>query len=170
MEFEVSLGNTDIIKAIAYSHVRNKAIWVMCIFTSLLINGVSIVGLSAMEWPLQESISAVGDFFIWLFGLFFMGLGLTVLSLVANPKWRKGRVGKHNIEINSRGIVESTDYNRSEIYWSSVHCVSSRSGGLYFLHSGADSFLIPRSSFDSAEAWRDFENLFFKYYGCSRSS
>lgn len=170
MEFEVNLGNTDIIKAIVYSQVRNKAIWAMCIVPSVLINGISVVGLWAMGWPLQESISVAGDFLIWIFGLFFVGLGLAVLSLVANPKWRKGRIGIHKIEINNKGIVESTDYNRSEIYWPSIRNVSSKSSGLYFLYSGADSFVIPRSSFESEESWEEFKSLFFNYYGCRKNA
>lgn len=170
MEFEVNLGNADIIKAITYSHIRNKSIWAMCIVPSMLINGISVVGLWAMGWPLQESISVAGDFLTWIFGLFFIGLGLTVLSLVANPKWRKGRIGLHKIEINDKGIIESTDYNRSEIYWPSIRKVSSKPSGLYFLHSGADSFLIPRSSFKSAESWKEFKTLFFNHYECSKNA
>ena len=170
MEFEVNLGNLDITKAIIYSHVRNKAIWATCIVSSVLINGISVVGLWTMGWPLQESISVTSDFFIWIFGLFFAGLGLTILVLVANPKWRKGRVGLHKIEINEKGIVESTEYNRSEIYWPSIRNVSSNSSGLYFLHSGSDSFLIPRSSFNSIESWQEFESLFFSYCDSNRNS
>lgn len=164
MEFEVNLGNLDITKAIIYSQLRNKAIWAMCIVPSVLINGVNVVGLWAMGWPLQESISVAGYFLIWTCGLFFVGLGLTILSLVANPKWRKGRIGLHKIEINEKGMVESTDYNRSEIYWPSIRKVASKPGGLYFLHSGVDSFVIPRRSFKSAESWKEFESLFFTYY------
>ncbi len=170
MEFEVNLGNTDIIKAIVFSQVRNKAIWAMCIVPSVLINGVSVVGLWAMGWPLQESMSVVGGFLIWIFGLFFVGLGLTILSLVANPRWRKGRVGLHKIEINEKGMVESTDYNRSEIYWPSIRKVSFKSSGLYFLHSGADSFVIPRSSFNSAESWKEFESFFIDHYERSKNA
>jgi hypothetical protein len=170
MEFIVNLGNTDIIKAIVYSQVRNKAIWAMCIVPSVLINGISVLGLWAKGWPLQESISVASDFLIWVFGLFIFGLGLTILSLVANPKWRKGRVGLHKIEVNDKGIVESTDYNRSEIYWPSIRKVSSKPSGLYFLHSGADSFVIPRSSFKSAESWREFEKSFFDHYECSKNA
>lgn len=169
MEFEVNLSNTDIIKAIVYAQVRNKAIWAMYIVSSVLINGISVVGLWALGWPLQESISVAGNFLIWIFGLFFVGLGLTILSLVANPKWRKGRVGLHKIEINEKGMVESTDYNRSEIYWPSIRKVSIKSSGLYFLHSGADSFVIPRSSFHSAKSWNEFESIFINHYERSKN-
>ena len=164
MEFEINLDNIDITKAIVYSQLRNKAIWAMCIIPSILINGVSVLGLWAMGWPLQECISVAGDFLIWIFGLFFVGLGLTILSLVANPKWRKGRVGHHKIEINEKGIVESTEYNRTEIYWPSIRKVSSKPGGLYFLHSGAESFVIPRRTFKSSESWKEFESYFFDQY------
>jgi len=164
MEFEINLGNLDMIKAIVYAQFRNKAIWAMCIVPSVLINGVSVVGLWAMGWPLQESISVAGDFLIWIFGLFFVGLGLTILSLVGNQKWRKGRIGLHKIEISEKGMVESTDYNRSEIYWPSIRKASSKPSGLYFLHSGADSFVIPRRSFKSIESWQEFESLFFSHY------
>lgn len=170
MEFEVNLSNVDMAKAIVYSQVRNKAIWTMCIVPSILINGVSVVGLWAMGWPLQESMSVIGDFFIWIFGLFYVGLGLTILSLVGNPKWRKGRIGLHKIEINEKGMIESTEYNRSEIYWSSIRKITSKSSGLYFIHSGADSFVIPRSSFETIDSWKDFENLFFTYYERSENA
>lgn len=170
MEFEVHLGNLDIIKAIVYSHVRNKAIWAMCIVSSVLVHGISVVGLWAMEWPLQETISIASDFFIWIFVLFFVSLGLTIFALVANPKWRKGRIGLHKIEINEKGIVESTEYNRWEIYWPSIRNVSSKSSGLYFLHSGLDSFVIPRSSFNSIESWQKFETLFFSHYDSKKNS
>ena len=164
MEFEINLGNLDATKAIIYFQVRNKAIWAMCIVPSVLINGISVVGLWAMGFPLLECLSVAGDFLIWIFGLFFVGLGLTILSLVANPKWRKGRIGLHNIEINEKGMVESTEYNRSEIYWPSIRKVTSKPSGLYFLHSGADSFVIPRSSFKSIESWQEFEKLFYSHY------
>ena len=164
MEFEINLGNLDITKAIIYSQARNKAIWTMCIVPSVLINGISVVGLWAMGFPLQDCISVAGDFLIWIFGLFFVGSGLTILSLVCNPKWRKGRVGLHKVEINENGMIESTDYNKSEIYWPSIRKVTSKSSGLYFLHSGADSFVIPRSSFKSNKSWQEFESLFFSYY------
>lgn len=170
MEFDVNLGNRDITKAIIYAQLRNKVIWAMCIATSVLINGISVVGLWAMGWPLQESLSVAGDFLVWVFGLFFVGLGLTILSLVANPKWRKGRVGLHKIEINEKGIVESTEYNRSEIYWPSISKVSSKPSGLYFLHSGAESFVIPRSSFKSLENWKEFESFFFTHYERNKSA
>ena len=164
MEFEINLSNLDMTKAIIYSQVRNKSTWAICIVPSVLINGISVVGLWAMEWPLQESISVLGDFLIWVFGLFSVGLGLTILSLVGNPKWRKGRVGPHKIEINEKGMIESTEYHRSEIYWASIHKVSSKPSGLYFLHSGADSFVIPRSSFKSVDSWQEFESLFLSHY------
>ena len=102
MEFEINLSRFDITKAIIYSHVRNKTIWAMCIIPSILINGVSVLGLWAMGWPLIESLSVVADFLIWIFGLFFVGLVLTVLSLLLNPKWKKGSVGFHKIEINEK--------------------------------------------------------------------
>jgi len=164
MEFEVNLSSLDITKAIVYSQIRSKAIWAMCIVPSVLINGVSVVGLWAMMWPIQECLSVAGDFLIWIFGLFYVGLVLTILSLVGNPKWRKGRVGLHKIEINEKGIIESTEYNRSEIYWPSIRKASSKPSGLFFLHSGADSFVIPRSSFNSVEDWRKLESLFFSHY------
>lgn len=170
MEFEVNLSNTDIIKAIVFSQVRNKAIWAMCIVPSVLINGISVVGLWALGWPLQECITLAGDFLIWIFGLFFVGLGVTILSLVANPKWRKGRIGLHKIEINEKGMVESTDYNRSEIYWPSIRKVSFKPSGLYFLHSGADSFVIPRRGFKSAESWKEFESFFISHYERSKNA
>ncbi|WGO98118.1 YcxB family protein [Saccharophagus degradans] len=170
MEFEINLGNLDITKAIIYAQARNKVIWAMCVVPSLLINGISVVGLWAMGWPLQDSISVAGDFLIWIFGLFFVGLALTILSLVANPKWRKGRIGRHKIEINKKGIVESTEYNRSEIYWPSIRKISKKASGIYFIHSGADSFVIPRSSFKSPESWDEFESFFFAQYEQSKNA
>lgn len=170
MEFEINLGNMDVIRAISYAQFRNKAIWAMCIVPSVLINGISVVGLWAMGWPLQESISVLVDFLVWIFGLFFVGLGITILSLIANPKWRKGRVGHHKIEITEKGMVESTDYNRSEIYWPSIRKVSAKSSGIYFLHSGSDSFVIPKSSFKSPESWKKFEDFFFKQYEYNNNS
>jgi len=164
MKIEIILGNWDVIKAIVYSHARNKPIWAMCIIPSVLINGVSVVGLWAMDWPLDGIISVTGDFLLWIFGLYFVGLALTLLSLVGNPKWRKGRIGRHTIEIDERGIIESTEYNRSEIYWPSVRNVSSKPSGIFFLHSGSDSFLIPRHAFDSSESWQKFENKFYALY------
>jgi hypothetical protein len=170
MEFEINLGNLDVARAIIYSQVRNKVIWAMCIVPSTLINGISVVGLWAMGWPLHESVSLAGNFLIWIFGLFFVGLGLAILTLVGNLKWRKVRIGIHIIEINEKGMTESTKYNRSEIYWPSIHKVSSRSSGLYFLHSGLDSFVIPRKSFKSEKSWDEFKNLFFSYYENSKNT
>lgn len=164
MEFDVNLNNLDIARAIAYTQVRNKALWAMCIVSSILVNGISVVGLWAMEWPLHESMFVAGDFILRIFILFVICLGLTTLVLLANPKWRKGRVGHHRIEVNETGMVESTEYNRAEIYWPSIRKVSSKPSGLYFLHSGAESFMIPRRSFKSLKEWQDFEGLFFSHY------
>jgi len=123
-----------------------------------------------MEWPLHNSISVATNFLMWIFGLFFVGLGLTILTLVGNPKWRKGRIGLHKVEINKKGIVESTEYNRSEIYWPSIRKISSKSSGLYFLHSGAESFVIPRKSFASVESWQEFESFFFAQYKSNKNA
>ncbi len=121
---------------------------------AVLINGISVVGLWAMEFPVDESFSVLMDFLSWIFGLFFVGLGLTIASLVLSLKWRKGRIGLHRIEITDKAMIESTEFNRSEIYWSSISRVSSKSSGLYMLHSGADAFVIPRRCFPSNESWR----------------
>ena len=164
MKLEVNLSSFSIIKAIVFSQLRNKAIWAMCIIPSILINGVSVVGLWAMGFPFQECLSVALDFINWIFGLFLAGLVLTVISLVCNPKWRRGRVGLHEIEINEKGLIESTQYNRSEIYWSSIHSASSKQDGIYFLHSGSDVFVIPRNSFNTEESWREFVNLFYSHY------
>ncbi|WNO11288.1 hypothetical protein [Teredinibacter sp. KSP-S5-2] len=51
MEFEIYLGNLDITRAIIYAQARNKMIWAMCIVPSVLINGISVVGLWTMGWP-----------------------------------------------------------------------------------------------------------------------
>ena len=170
MEFTINLGSMDIIRAIIYAQSHNKAIWGMCIVPSVLVNGVSVVGLWAMDWPLNECISVAADFLIWIFGLFSVGLALTIISLVANPKWRKGRVGLHQIEINEKGMVESTDFNRSEIYWPSIRKVTSKSSGLFFLHSGAESFVIPKSSFNSSASWNEFEKVFYELYERSKNA
>lgn len=153
MEFEISLSSIDLIKIITYAQLRNKAIWTMCLISSTLINAISIAGLWAMGWPLIESISVVMNFLICVLGLLSVGLGCTVLSLVANPKWRKGRVGLHNIELNDKGMIESTEYNRSEIYWPAIRSVSVKSSGIYFLHSGSDAFFIPSKGFSSSAEW-----------------
>ena len=160
MEFEINIRNMDIIRMITYAHIRNKAIWAMCLIPALLINSISVVGLWAMEFPFQESLSVLGDFFMWLFGLFFAGLFLIIITLLLNPKWRKGRVGVHKIEITEKGIIESTEYNRSEIYWLSIHRVSSKPSGLFFMFSGSDAFVIPRHNFESEASWREFESKF----------
>lgn len=164
MEIDIELSSADITKAIIYSHLRNKFIWAMCILPAVLINSVSVVGLWAMGWPLAESLSVATDFVYWVLGLYLVGLFLTILSLVANPIWRKGRVGPHKIELTEKGIVESTQYNRSEMYWPSIRKVSVTFSGLYFLYAGSDSFLIPRRSFPSENAWREFEDKFFSLY------
>lgn len=90
MEFEVHLGNLDIIKAIVYSHVRNKAIWAMCIVSSVLIHGISVVGLWAMEWPLQETISIASDFFYMDFRSIFCQFGSNNFGACSQSKMEKG--------------------------------------------------------------------------------
>ncbi len=52
MEFDIYLSNMDMIRAIIYTQVRNKAIWIMCIVPAVLVNGISVIGLWAMGFPL----------------------------------------------------------------------------------------------------------------------
>lgn len=161
MKFEINLKSIDIIRAIIHAQIHNKVIWAISIGTAIIINGISVIGLWAMGFPLQETLSVFGNFLIWVFGLFSVSLVVTILSLVCNPKWRKGRIGLHKIEITDKGMIESTEYNRSEIYWPSIRKISSKPSGLYFLHSGAESFVIPRNSFKQNKGWQEFELLFY---------
>ena len=162
MEFKINLNSIDIIKVITYAQLRNKAIWAMCLISSILTNTISVVGLWAMGWPLDKSVSVILSFLIWLFGLFSVGLGCTILSLVANPKWRKGRIGMHDIQLNDKGKIESTEYNRTEIYWPAIRSVSVKSSGIYFLHSGSDAFMIPSKGFSSSAEWVQVVSYFKK--------
>lgn len=159
MKHEININNIDIIKTITFTQIQNKSIWLLCIIPALLINGVGFVGLWAIGFPNEETIIRIFYTFFWVFGLFLAGLILTILSLLLNPKWRKGRIGKHLIGISENGIVESTEYNRSEISWKAINKVSVKPSGIYIIYSGAEAIIIPSRCF-SIEDWQNFKNLF----------
>jgi hypothetical protein len=158
MEYQININTVDILKVILYGHNRNKFNWVLFI-------SVSIIGLWTVGFLLDEIFTAFLIFLIQILLFYFFTFIFTVLFFLLNPKWRKGRLGKHLIEISDKGMVETTEYNRSEIYWRSINKIQLKSDGLYLVYSGTEFFLIPKRCFDSIESFNEFvEKIFTKWH------
>jgi hypothetical protein len=117
---------------------------------------VGFVGLWAMGWPPKEVAIGIFDFVTWLFTLNMIGFFCTVLALLFNPKWRKGRLGEHKVTITEQGLIEETKYNKTEIRWPAISSITARKKLIYLPHSAADIFVIPRSSFSNEQDYNSF--------------
>jgi hypothetical protein len=170
MKQEIELNNFDLIKAIAYSHYRNKFLWGLSIVAGLLTEGIGYVGLWAMGWPLSGIVSVTVDMLVFIFILNTISLICTVLALLLNPKWRKGRIGFHELEIAENSIVESTKYNKSEILWPAINGVVIKKNYAYIVHQGADVFIIPKRCFLAEEAWVKFTDILVKNWSAGKNA
>ena len=170
MENKISINTTDVIKTILYAQNRNKFNWFLFIFIALLLNVVSFIGLWAMGFPSDEVFKVISNFLMLILTFYIITFILTILASLLNPKWRKGRLGEHIIEINDNGIIESTEYNRSEIYWSSINAIQIKSDALYFKFSGSEYFLIPKRSFKTVNEWSEFVDKFHTEWLSNKNS
>lgn len=156
MKQEIELNNLDAVKAITYAHYRNKFIWGLSILPGLLTEGIGYVGLWATGWPLMGIVDVTIRVLIFILIINSLGLILTVTALVLNPKWRKGRIGWHQIELTEKSIIESTKYNKSEIFWPSVNNVVIKQNYAYIVHQGAEVFILPKRCFSVEGSWEKF--------------
>lgn len=63
----------------------------------------------------------------------FLGLELLVLAVFKLPreKWRRGRIGEHDLEFSPEQVTESTAFNIDRISWQKVHAIRSGFGYLF---------------------------------------
>lgn len=156
MTKDIVLNNLDLFRAIAYAHYRNKFIWTIAVVAGLLTEGIGYVGLWAMGWPIDGIINVTFRFLTFILVLNTIALIFTVIGLMLNPKWRKGRIGEHTLEITDDALVESTKFNKTEIFWPAIQKIVVKKKRLYITHQGVDVFIVPRRDFATEELWVEF--------------
>lgn len=170
MKKEIHLSSVNLIRAIFYLDIRNKFLWGLSLLCSLFIHFLSFIGLWTMNWPLEETLHTVFSFIIWIIALKLTGTICTLAFALPNPKWRKGRIGKHTISINEDELIEETDFNKSHFKWNAISSIEEIRGLLFIRHSGTDVFVVPRKSFSSNEEWNEFVGTTIDFFNSSRSS
>lgn len=170
MKIIVNVTAKDVFKVMIYGQNRNKLSWLMFVIVSSMFSVLSVVGLWAMNFPLQETLIVLIDFLFFIVMCYSFSIIFTVISTLLNPKWRKGRLGEHTFEINESGIIESTDLNRTEIFWPSVNAVDSKYSGLFFKHSTTELFIVPKKSFANVAEYNEFSKKFFELWNANKNA
>lgn len=169
MRKEVHLSSLDLTRAIFYLDLRNKFLWGLSLLCSLFIHFLSFIGLWAMDWPLEETMYRIFAFILWIIVLKLAGTLCTLVFALPNPKWRKGRVGKHIITITKDELIEETDFNKSHFKWNAISSIEEIRGLLFIRHSGTDVFAVPKKSFATNEEWNKFVGTTIDFFNSSRS-
>jgi len=158
MKHTIFLTNIDFLRAILYLHLRNKFLWFLYIIPGSINYLVGYIGLWATGFPLKGTIQNTIDMAAWILFLNILVYTLTTTGFLLNPKWRKGRIGKHDIQIIESGLIEETDYNKTEIKWPSISTIKKNSSMLFLRFGGSDLIVIPKRCFDSTDNWEIFIN------------
>lgn len=156
MIFKIYLTNFDLVRAVLYVHLRNKFLWGLSIVVGMFFYALSFIGLWAMGFPLEETVLTSIGMLSWILMLNLVGFLCTCFGLLLNPGWRKGRIGEHSVQIAESGIIEETEFNKTEIRWPSISNVVVRAGLMFLPFAGNDIFVIPKRSFSSSEEWSTF--------------
>lgn len=110
------------------------------------------------------------DVIFWIVTLNMIGFICAAFGLMLNPMWRKGRIGKHSLEIVGDGLIEETEYNKTEIKWKAISNISVGMGITFIRHGGADIFVVPEKDFISSERWGDYNQKLLESWqiGCQQ--
>lgn len=107
-----------------------------------------------------------GGWFVWFaflllslavgYGAMFAGILVSSVSMLLSSSMKNGVLGPHTFELNSDGIHEETPFNEGTHKWRGINDVRVHGRYLTVQISGSLFHLIPRHSFPSAQAFRDF--------------
>ncbi len=156
MKHTIILTSIDFLRAILYLQLRNKFLWFLYFIPGSINYLVGYVGVWSIGFPIEETIQNTIDMVVWIIFLNIFVFTLTASSFLLNPKWRKGRIGKHEIQITETGLIEETEYNKTEIKWPSISKIKESNNMLFIKFGGSDLIVIPRRCFDSTDNWKTF--------------
>jgi hypothetical protein len=120
----------------------------------------SFVPTISLLWGFRSELITNSGLFIFLVvWCLFLGVFVILVFLlsVLNPKWRKGRIGEHAIEVSDQGISESTELNKTHISWRAIEDLRFVNNWI-LIRWGGEAFTFPCHSFSSESDWRKFGN------------
>lgn len=80
----------------------------------------------------------------------------------------KGVLGEHTIEIEPKGLRETTDVNQNFHKWNGVQSIESDKKYIYVFIGNYMAHIIPKSAFKSDEEAEEFLNTAISYWGKNR--
>lgn len=146
----VDIGLSDIIAAQTHLNWTTPYLWI-------------VAAIPAAIWvqQYQARLSVIGIIFWLAVGTLVCNAISPVLAAVAlsiDPGWRRGRFGKHTVEITNNGIREATAYDETLKPWSAVRTVKVTNRRIYLVWANRSGFVIPKRAFSSEQDWLSFIN------------
>ncbi len=148
MELKIDLNRKDVI-------IIN---WLATILTPInpilflafaIFFAYSGIDLSMLELTGFNFLVFIINILIYFVSMLLFVFGWSAIFCLLNPKLRKGVIGEHIFQITDSGLIESTDYNRTEYSWSSLDKVKSALGLILIRVAGNQWHGIPTRFFPS---------------------